>query len=132
MQRIEHNSVNGRTGRFGGKGLVRAGAKKATGGSRRNGGKETTRQRLVRVLLKAAVFLAMLPLEITLVYSILPAVSTPMLARLLTGQKVERIWTPLDTISLVLQRSVIALRGCPLLRSYRRRLGCPDASGVKA
>ncbi|MEI2386790.1 monofunctional biosynthetic peptidoglycan transglycosylase [Breoghania sp. JC706] len=60
------------------------------------------------IFFKIAVFIAMLPVVMTLLYSILPAVSTPMLARLLTGQTVERIWTPLNAISPALKRSVVA------------------------
>ncbi|WP_107988774.1 monofunctional biosynthetic peptidoglycan transglycosylase [Breoghania corrubedonensis] len=79
-----------------------------TGVAKRASGRRTARRRLVWLLFKVAVFLALLPLLVTLVYAVLPAVSTPMLARLLTGHKVERIWTPLDAISPTLQRSVIA------------------------
>ncbi|WP_321343922.1 monofunctional biosynthetic peptidoglycan transglycosylase [Breoghania sp.] len=63
---------------------------------------------LGRRLVKICIFIAALPFVLTLLYSVLPPVSTPMLARLLTGREVNRIWTPLEAISPALQRSVIA------------------------
>ncbi|WP_319774699.1 monofunctional biosynthetic peptidoglycan transglycosylase [Breoghania sp.] len=66
------------------------------------------RSPLGRLLIKVAIFIAALPFVLTLVYAVLPPISTPMLARLLTGREVNRIWTPLDAISPALQRSVIA------------------------
>lgn len=81
-----------------------------TGGEKQRGkaARGSSRGRIAWVVFKIAVFLAVLPLVVTLLYAVLPAVSTPMLGRLLTGQGVERIWTPLDAISPALQRSVIA------------------------
>lgn len=74
----------------------------------RRGDRTSARRRLAWIAVKFAVFLALLPLVVTLVYAVLPAVSTPMLARLVTGQSVERIWTPIDAISPTLMRSVVA------------------------
>ncbi len=65
-------------------------------------------RRLVRIGLRVAVFLCLAPMVLTLAYAFLPAISAPMMARLVSLQKVERIWTPLDAISPALVRAVVA------------------------
>lgn len=60
-----------------------------------------------RVLLVLAV-LAATPLLLTVAYTVVSPVSTLMLARTLTGARVERIWTPIADISPVAVRTVIA------------------------
>ncbi|AXS38854.1 monofunctional biosynthetic peptidoglycan transglycosylase [Breoghania sp. L-A4] len=64
--------------------------------------------RLTRIALRIGVFLCLAPLVLTVAYAFLPAMSAPMMARLVTLQKVERIWTPLDGISPTLVRAVVA------------------------
>jgi monofunctional biosynthetic peptidoglycan transglycosylase len=51
--------------------------------------------------------LAALPFVLTLVYAVVPPVSTLMLARWATAQPVTRSWTPLDRISPALPRAVM-------------------------
>ncbi len=65
------------------------------------------KRQAMRLAARVAVFLCMAPLVLTLAYAILPAISTPMLGRLVTGQSVERIWTPLEAIAPDLARSVV-------------------------
>lgn len=57
---------------------------------------------------KVALALALAPLVLTLLYNVVPAPSTLMLARWVTGQKVTRDFVPLDAISPALVRSVLA------------------------
>ena len=52
-------------------------------------------------------FVCAAPFVLTLAYGFLPAISTPMLGRLASGQPVERIWTPLEAIAPNLARSVV-------------------------
>lgn len=65
-------------------------------------------RRLVRIAVEALAFLALAPFVLTLAYAVLPAISTPMLGRLVTGQGVERVWTPMDAISPELARAVVS------------------------
>ena len=48
------------------------------------------------------------PLVLTIVYALLDPVSTLMLGRWLTGERVERIWTPIGDMAPVLVRTVLA------------------------
>ena len=57
---------------------------------------------------KAALVLVLAPLVLTLLYIVVPAPSTLMLARWATGQTVERDFVPLDAIAPALVRSVLA------------------------
>lgn len=60
------------------------------------------------IAVRIAVIVCAAPFVLTLAYTFLPAISTPMLGRLVTGQRVERIWTPLEAISPTLARAVAA------------------------
>lgn len=62
----------------------------------------------VRRIAKAALLLALIPLVLTIVYNIVPPVSTLMLARWASLRPVERDWVPLDRVAPVLVRSVLA------------------------
>lgn len=64
--------------------------------------------RWVRRIARAALLLALIPLVLTILYNIVPPVSTLMLARWATLRPVERDWVPLERISPVLVRSVLA------------------------
>jgi monofunctional biosynthetic peptidoglycan transglycosylase len=64
--------------------------------------------RWVGRIAKAAVLLALIPLVLTIVYNIVPPVSTLMLARWATLRPVVRDWVPLDRVAPVLVRSVLA------------------------
>ncbi len=59
---------------------------------------------IVRILL----LLAAIPLSLSVLYNWINPVSTLMLGRWLTGERVERIWTPIEDMSPVLVRTVIA------------------------
>lgn len=54
-----------------------------------------------------AVFLALVPLVLTLLYAVVPPVSTLMVGRVLTLQPVTRHWLPLEDISPTLVTSVV-------------------------
>ncbi len=64
-------------------------------------------RRALRAGLLAAGVLIAIPAVLTPLYAIVPPVSTPMLWRHLTGQRVERDWRDLDQISDRLKASVI-------------------------
>ncbi len=64
--------------------------------------------RWVRRIAKAALLLALIPLVLTIVYNIVPPVSTLMLARWATLRPVVRDWVSLDRVAPVLVRSVLA------------------------
>lgn len=51
--------------------------------------------------------LALAPLVLTLLYAVVPPVSTPMVARWLTLRPVDRAWVPLDTVAPALPQAVI-------------------------
>lgn len=59
------------------------------------------------IAVRVALALAALPFVLTLVYSVVPPVSTLMLARWATFRPVERAWTPMDRISPSLPRAVL-------------------------
>ena len=61
-----------------------------------------------RRLLRVVAIVALLPFVLTLVYSVVPPVSTLMLGRWATFQPVSRDWVPLEEISPALPRAVIA------------------------
>ncbi|MEP9365998.1 monofunctional biosynthetic peptidoglycan transglycosylase [Xanthobacter sp. VNH20] len=52
--------------------------------------------------------LALVPFVLSVLYNVVNPVSTLMLGRWLTGQRVERIWTPIADMAPVLPRTVIA------------------------
>jgi len=66
------------------------------------------RRRLWRGLVLALIALALLPFVLTVAYRAVDPVSTLMLARWLTGQRVERVWVPFADISPALPAAVIA------------------------
>jgi monofunctional glycosyltransferase len=60
--------------------------------------------RLAGILL----IVAAIPICLSALYTVVPPVSTLMLARLVTFRPVERVWVPLEEISPALPRAVIA------------------------
>ncbi len=64
--------------------------------------------RLLRALVRSAAALVLLPYLVTPLYLVLPPVSTPMLWRILTAQRVARSFVPLEAISPALPLTVIA------------------------
>ncbi|MFL5094806.1 MAG: monofunctional biosynthetic peptidoglycan transglycosylase [Xanthobacteraceae bacterium] len=63
--------------------------------------------RLLRWVLAIAVVLVLLPYLLVLVYLVVPPVSTPMLWRWVTRQRVERVWVPLEQMTPALPLAVI-------------------------
>lgn len=66
------------------------------------------RRSLLSRLVRIAITIALLPVILVPVYLVLPPVSTLMLWRWVTFQRVERTWRPLEEISPALVRAVIA------------------------
>lgn len=64
--------------------------------------------KLLRILVLVVVALAAVPLLLSLAYAVVNPVSTLMLGRWLTGERVERIWTPISEMSPTLVRTVVA------------------------
>lgn len=64
--------------------------------------------KLLRILVLVIVALAAVPLLLSLVYAVINPVSTLMLGRWLTGERVERVWTPISEMSPTLVRTVVA------------------------
>ncbi len=64
--------------------------------------------RLLRWVIVAVLAVLLLPYVLTPLYRVVDPVSTLMLARWVTGKRVERTFVPLERISPVLTRSVIA------------------------
>jgi monofunctional biosynthetic peptidoglycan transglycosylase len=65
------------------------------------------RPSLLRKAVLALVVIAATPFVLTLIYTVVPPVSTPMLARWLTLRPVTRTWVPLQDVSAALPRAVI-------------------------
>lgn len=63
--------------------------------------------RHLRLPLGILAVLVAIPLVLTPVYLVVPPISVPMLARLVTGQPMDREWRPIDEISDRLKASVI-------------------------
>jgi monofunctional glycosyltransferase len=63
--------------------------------------------RFLRWALIILIVLLLLPYLLVLVYLVLPPVSTPMLWRWVTRQRVERVWTPLEQMAPALPLAVI-------------------------
>ena len=64
--------------------------------------------RLLRWLAVAVAALILLPYFVAPLYRVVDPVSTLMLGRWILGKRVERTWVPLDRVSPVLPRTVIA------------------------
>lgn len=63
---------------------------------------------MIRFLAQLAVALLAIPLVLAVLYNFSNPASTLMLYRLASGQRVERIWTPLSDMSPALVRAVVA------------------------
>lgn len=63
---------------------------------------------MVRFLVQLLCVLMAVPLVLAVLYNSGHPLSTLMLGRMLTGERVERIWTPLSGFSPVLVRTVVA------------------------
>lgn len=63
---------------------------------------------VIRLLLRVLLVIVAVPLVLAVLYNVVNPVSTLMLARWVSGERVERIWTPLSQMSPILVRTVIA------------------------
>jgi len=63
--------------------------------------------RVAKILIVAAIGLLLLPYLLAPLYRVIDPVSTPMLARWITGKRVDRSFVPLERIAPVLPRTVI-------------------------
>ncbi len=64
--------------------------------------------RRLKIIVLALVLIAAIPFALSVLYSIVNPVSTLMLWRWVTGERVERVWTPISQMSPVLVRTVVA------------------------
>jgi len=63
--------------------------------------------RVAKILIMAAIGLLLLPYLLAPLYRVIDPVSTPMLARWITGKRVDRTFMPLERIAPILPRTVI-------------------------
>src|SRR5436190_18670080 len=75
-------------------------------------------RRFIRAVVVIVVFLLLLPFGITLLYGVVAPVSIPMLWRLATGQRVERVWTPVDRVAPALVRAVLVAEDARYCRHH--------------
>ncbi len=62
----------------------------------------------LRWIARIVIGLVAIPLVLSILYTVVNPVSTLMIGRWLTGQRVERVWTPIERMSPILVRTVIA------------------------
>jgi len=77
-----------------------------------------TIRRFIRVVAFVVVILLLLPFGFALLYAVVAPVSTLMLWRFATGQRVERIWVPLDRMAPALVRAVIVAEDARYCRHH--------------
>jgi monofunctional glycosyltransferase len=75
-------------------------------------------RRFIRVVVVIVVVLLLLPFGLSLLYGVVAPVSTLMLWRAVSGQRVERVWTPLDRIAPALVRAVIVAEDARYCRHH--------------
>lgn len=63
---------------------------------------------MIRLVLRVVLVLAAIPLLLAVLYNVVNPVSTLMIGRWIAGERVERIWTPIEKMSPALVRTVIA------------------------
>ena len=63
---------------------------------------------MIRLVLRVVLILAAIPLVLSVLYNVINPVSTLMIGRWITGERVERVWTPIEKMSPALVRTVIA------------------------
>ena len=86
---------------------ARSATGKGASGGAKPGGKRTLWQRIRRRILQLLLLLILLPPVLTIIYSVVPPVSTLMLARYVQFLWVDRQWVSLEEISPNLIKSVI-------------------------
>jgi len=72
-----------------------------------SGSLRKTAFRVAKILIVAAIGLLLLPYLLAPLYRVIDPVSTPMLARWITGKRVDRTFMPLERIAPILPRTVI-------------------------
>lgn len=88
--------------------------------------------RLVRRLAWIVAAAAALPLVLSIAYALVNPVSTLMLWRWITGERVERVWTPISQMSPVLVRTVVASEDAGFCRHWGVDIGEIRAAIAKA
>lgn len=88
--------------------------------------------RLVRRLAWIVAAVAALPLVLSIAYALVNPVSTLMLWRWITGERVERVWTPISQMSPVLVRTVVASEDAGFCRHWGVDIGEIRAAIAKA
>lgn len=73
---------------------------------------------MVRLVLRLVLVLAAVPLVLSLLYNVVNPVSTLMIGRWLAGERVERIWTPIERMSPALVRTVVASEDASFCRHW--------------
>lgn len=73
---------------------------------------------MVQLALRIVILLAAIPLGLSLLYTMVNPVSTLMLARWVTGERVERIWMPIEEMPGVLVRTVIASEDASFCKNW--------------
>jgi monofunctional biosynthetic peptidoglycan transglycosylase len=79
--------------------------------------------RILRWALALLIVLLLLPYLLVLVYLVVPPVSTPMLWRWVTRQRVERVWVPLEQIAPALPLAVIVAEDARFCQHHGVDLG---------
>jgi monofunctional biosynthetic peptidoglycan transglycosylase len=75
-------------------------------------------RRFIRVVVFGVVVLLLLPFGLAVLYAVVAPVSTLMLWRYATGQRVERVWVPLDQMAPALVRAVIVAEDARYCRHH--------------
>ena len=75
-------------------------------------------RRFIRVVVCALLLIIVLPFGLTLLYGVIAPVSTPMLWRLATDQRVERVWIPLDRVAPALVIAAIVAEDARYCRHH--------------
>ncbi len=63
---------------------------------------------MIRLVLRVVLIIVAIPLVLSVLYNVINPVSTLMIGRWITGERVERVWTPIEKMSPALVRTVIA------------------------
>ncbi|WP_029003632.1 monofunctional biosynthetic peptidoglycan transglycosylase [Azorhizobium doebereinerae] len=84
------------------------------------------------VILRIVLVLVLAPLVLAILYNVVNPVSTLMIGRWLTGARVERVWTPIDRMSPILVRTVVASEDARFCRHWGVDVGEIRAAIAKA
>ncbi|MFG1461600.1 monofunctional biosynthetic peptidoglycan transglycosylase [Xanthobacter sp. DSM 24535] len=87
---------------------------------------------LFRRIMILVLALALVPFALAVLYNVVNPVSTLMLGRWLTGQRVERIWTPIGEMAPILPRTVIASEDARFCQHWGVDIGEIQAAVARA